>query len=87
LIQEHKDCLPEHLFNSKSEIDVFINQVTNLRNELTHLNEDFSLALIIPDEGLDDLITKLEILLRACILKLIGLDIERIKVLLERAAT
>jgi hypothetical protein len=87
LIQEHKDCLPDHLFNSKSEIDVFINYVTNLRNELTHLNEEFSLELIIPDEGLDDLITKLEILLRACMLKLIGLDIEKIKVLVERAAT
>jgi hypothetical protein len=87
LIQDHASCLPDRLFKDKKEVNTFIDHVTKLRNALTHLNEDFSIESVIPSAELDDLITKLEILLRACILKLMGLAVERIKLLLERTAT
>ena len=66
-------------FNNKKKRESFVNKVTNTRNYLTHYDSELETEVSVEVEDLWKLCLKLEALFQLHLLRLIGMDLESIK--------
>ena len=79
LIQFNKSCFPTGFLDNKNQQNKFIGDVVLIRNTLTHLDENTDIQSIIGYSELYRLSNHLEVLLRGCIMKFLGVNEEVIK--------
>ncbi|MBN3945220.1 MAG: hypothetical protein HWQ38_01500 [Nostoc sp. NMS7] len=84
LIGLNKTCFSTGFLTKKELRDNFIATVVNIRNKLTHLNENTDIQSIIEYPELYRLYNHLEALLRCCIMKFLGVSEEVIKRRIEQ---
>ncbi|WP_009630661.1 HEPN domain-containing protein [Synechocystis sp. PCC 7509] len=72
IISEYGNCLPDNFFASLGEQDIFLKNIKNTRNYLTHLSSKKD-KYVVSGQDLLILSRKLKVLLEVCLLKQLGL--------------